>query len=144
MTQVATNLRNTRESARQIRFEPTTPFTATNVQDAIAQENALLPPEVLAVVTVGAAAIAPGTTEVAIQRIAPSATALSLPPLADGAPIHIFDLSTAVVDHTITLTANGTEKIMNDSTLEVRSNAAQLGSVTLHPSVALNRWYIAP
>lgn len=37
MSIIATNLRQTRESARQIRFEPTSPITATNVQDAIQQ-----------------------------------------------------------------------------------------------------------
>lgn len=37
MTTVSTDLRNTRESAKRLRFEPTGRFTATNVQDAITQ-----------------------------------------------------------------------------------------------------------
>lgn len=37
MSQVATDLRNTVEAARRIRFEPTPIITATNVQDAITQ-----------------------------------------------------------------------------------------------------------
>lgn len=41
MTTILTDLRNTRESARRIRYEPTLPFTATNVQDAIVQANSL-------------------------------------------------------------------------------------------------------
>lgn len=41
MTQVATDLRNTRESAKRLRFEPAPPFTATNVQDAIVQSIAV-------------------------------------------------------------------------------------------------------
>lgn len=40
MTTVATDLRQTRESARRIRFEPIGTITATNVQDAIAQASA--------------------------------------------------------------------------------------------------------
>lgn len=41
MTTIATDLRQTQESARRIRYEPTLPFTATNVQDAIGQANSL-------------------------------------------------------------------------------------------------------
>lgn len=37
MTQIATDLRNTRESARRIRFEPVGAITGTNVQDALQQ-----------------------------------------------------------------------------------------------------------
>lgn len=37
MTQVHTDLGNTRESARRIRFEPTGSITATNVQKAVEQ-----------------------------------------------------------------------------------------------------------
>lgn len=39
MTQIATDLRQTRESAKRIRFEPVGSNTATNVQDAIAQAS---------------------------------------------------------------------------------------------------------
>jgi len=37
MTVLRTNLHNTRDSARQIRFEPTAGITATNVQKAVEQ-----------------------------------------------------------------------------------------------------------
>lgn len=37
MTQIETDLRETFELAKRLRFEPTFPFTATNVQDAIQQ-----------------------------------------------------------------------------------------------------------
>lgn len=43
MTQIATSLRTTKESARLIRYEPLAPFTATNVQDAIGQAAAPRP-----------------------------------------------------------------------------------------------------
>lgn len=42
MSIISTNLRQTRESARQIRFEPVTPITATSVQTAIQQVVALV------------------------------------------------------------------------------------------------------
>lgn len=41
MSIIATNLRNTRESARQIRFEPVSGIPATNVQKAIEQLGSL-------------------------------------------------------------------------------------------------------
>lgn len=45
MTTVTTDLRNTIESARRIRYEPTLPITATNVQDAIDQ-SIVVPPTI--------------------------------------------------------------------------------------------------
>lgn len=44
MTQVATDLRNTRELAKRLRFEPVDQITATNVQDAIRQGGNLAIP----------------------------------------------------------------------------------------------------
>lgn len=85
-------------------------------------------------------------TTIAISRAAPAATAGSLPAVAtrSGRPISIVDWSSAVVDHTITLTPNGAETIMRQATWPLYSNAANLASVTLWPSVSLNGWYIKP
>lgn len=47
MTLVSTNLANTRESARQVRYEPTGSISATNVQKAI-EQAASQPPAVAA------------------------------------------------------------------------------------------------
>lgn len=98
------------------------------------------------VVTASSAAIAAGTGAVAVNRSAPSATALSLPTVAAqaGLPLRIFDWSTSVTDHTITLTPSGSEKIMRQSTWPIYSNAASLGGVMLIPSNTLGGWYIAP
>lgn len=98
------------------------------------------------VVTASSAAIAVGTTSVAVNRVAPSATALSLPPVVSqgGLPIKIFDWSTSVTDHTITLTPSGSEKIMRQATWPMYSNSASLAGLTLHPSITLGGWYIAP
>jgi hypothetical protein len=43
MSIVRTDLRTLRESAREIRFFPVPPITATNVQDAILQANTISP-----------------------------------------------------------------------------------------------------
>lgn len=98
------------------------------------------------VVTTSSAVVVAGTAAVAVQRAAPSATGLTLPPVAtqDGLPLSIIDWSTSVVDHTITLTPNGSETIMRAATWPIYSNAASLGSLTLYPSTTLNGWYIAP
>lgn len=57
MTIVQTDMRNTIEAAKRIRYEPTAPITATNVQDAIAQVQA----EVVPVSTVVTVAMSPYT-----------------------------------------------------------------------------------
>lgn len=86
------------------------------------------------------------TPAVAIVRAAPVTTALTLPPVASqaGVPMHIFDWSSAVTGHTITITPNGAETIMLASSWQIFSNSAQLGSMTLYPSTTLSGWYIAP
>lgn len=43
MSIVRTDLRTLRESAREIRFFPAPPITATNVQDAVLQANSISP-----------------------------------------------------------------------------------------------------
>lgn len=96
-------------------------------------------------VTGASATIAAGTMSVVVQRAAPSTTALTLPPVASQkVPLKISDDSTSVTAHTITLTPDGSEKIMNLSTWELYSNSASLAGVTLIPSVDLSGWYIAP
>lgn len=90
--------------------------------------------------------VAAGTAAVAIQRASPTATTVTLPTVVsqDGVPLSIIDWSSAVTNHTITITPNGTETIMQAATWLLYSNAAQLGSLTLYPSTTLNGWYIAP
>lgn len=97
-------------------------------------------------VVTGASGTVGDVMAVAVNRTAPSATSLALPSALSrsGKPLHVFDYSTSVTDHTITLTPNGTEKIMRASSWPVYSNSAQLGSVTLYPSSTLGGWYIAP
>lgn len=97
-------------------------------------------------VTTASAAIAAGTPAVAINRSAPATTALTLPSAASqsGLSLSIFDWSTSVTSHTITLTPNAGDVIMRQSSWSILSNSASLGSLTLRPSTTLGGWYIAP
>lgn len=98
------------------------------------------------VVTGASATIAAGTAAVVVQRAAPSTTALALPAVAaqDGQPLRVADYSSSVTAHEITLTPDGSEKIMGLSSWVLYSSAASLAGVTLIPSTTLNGWYIAP
>jgi hypothetical protein len=99
-------------------------------------------------VTAGAAAIVAGTSLVAVQRVSPTATALTLPTLASqfasGKKLQIVDFSTAVTNHTITLSVPDSATIMQQATFQLLSTAVQLSGVMLQPSPDLNAWVIAP
>lgn len=101
-------------------------------------------PEEPVVVTGATATVAPGTATIAIQRAAPATTGLTLPTVAgqNGIPLHVTDQSTSVTGHTITLTPNGTEKIMTQSSWQLISTASSLGNLTLYPSVTLSGWFL--
>lgn len=104
-------------------------------------------PDVLQTVTSASDTISASTSLLAIQRNAPSTTALALPSVLDvidGHRISILDWSTAVTDHVITLTPAGSETVMKAATWPMYSNAAQLSSLTLRANRTLNGWYIAP
>lgn len=98
-------------------------------------------------VTGASATISATAGSIAIVRAAPTATALALPSVStrNGAPLPIFDWSSAIVsDHTITITPNGSEKIMLLSSYVMISTSAQLAGLTLYPSTTLSGWFIAP
>ena len=97
-------------------------------------------------VTGASASISATAGSIAIVRVTPTTTALQLPTVAsrNGQPLPIFDWSTISGDHTITITPDGTEKIMKNATLVMVSTASQLASVTLFPSTTLSGWFIAP
>jgi hypothetical protein len=103
-------------------------------------------PEEPIIVTASSAVIDAGTNAVAVNRSAPSATGLTLPSVfgQDGQPIRIFDWSTSITDHTITLTPFGAQTIMRAATWPLYSTAVSRAGVTLYPSTDLNGWYIAP
>lgn len=110
--------------------------------------NALLAPSGYSFQSVAGAAgaILSGTSILAIQRAAPAATALVLPNLAaqwlTGRPLKIVDWSTAVANHTITLTTPDGSTIMQQASWKLLSSAVQLAGVTLNPSPDLNGWIV--
>jgi hypothetical protein len=84
---------------------------------------------------------------VTIERAGPTTTALALPAVETF--IHpqllIADYSSDVTDspgHLITITPNGTQKIMRQSTWPLFSNSASLASVRLIPVIALPAWIV--
>lgn len=84
-----------------------------------------------------------GATLAAIQRSAPATTALAIPSVVNQrGPLHIVDWSTSVTNHVITLTPNGAETIMRQSSWQILSSASQLGSLRLYPSPDLSGWVI--
>lgn len=89
-----------------------------------------------------------GVSLLAVQRVAPFATSVVLPKLADqwnsGRKLQIVDFSTAVVLHDITLTTSDSSTIMQRPSLRLRSTPDQLSGVTLQPSPDLNSWVTAP
>lgn len=97
-------------------------------------------------VTTGSDSVGATDMALAVSRAAPSTTAISLPAVAsrNKVPARIIDWSTAVTDHTITLTPNGAETIMGQATWPLFSNSASLASITLYPSTVLSGWYVAP
>lgn len=99
-------------------------------------------------ISAGSTPINVGVTLAAIQRAAPAVTILTLPDLlsqwATGRPLRIVDWSTAVTQHVISLAPVGNATIMQLSSWELLSTAAQLAGATLYPSPDLNGWVIAP
>lgn len=103
-------------------------------------------------VTASTDTISATVSTVVVNRSAPSTTGLTLPNAGarGGRQLRVVDFSTAVTDHTITLTpASAAQKVMRQSTWSLFSNASSLAAVTLRPIVdpddATNFvWVIAP
>lgn len=93
-----------------------------------------------------AGAVLSSTSLLAVQRVAPAATALTLPSVASrsGKALQIVDWSTAVAAHTLNVTPAGAETIMLKPSWQLLSTSDQLAGLTLFPSIDLNGWVIAP
>lgn len=95
-------------------------------------------------VTGASATITAGTPAVAIVRTAPVTTSLTLPAVsAQADKLQIFDWSSSVTGHTITINRAGSDMIMRATSFQLFSNAASLASITLYPSTTLGGWYTA-
>lgn len=118
MTTIRTDLRNTLENARRIRFDPTTLNSATNVQDAIeGVSTGFLPDLTTPTVVTGTGNIA--VTAVVVQTNQAGAITLTLPDSAlwaaqnskYGLPLSIFDMSGAASTNNVTLNTTGGQTI---------------------------------
>lgn len=97
------------------------------------------------IVSGASASIAAMENFAVVQRSAPTATALALPAVTaqDGIPMSLADWSTGIVsEHAITITPDGTEKIMGQASLTIYSTPSQMASVTLRPSTTPAGWSI--
>lgn len=89
-----------------------------------------------------------GISLLAVQRVGPVATSLTLPNLnvqwASGRKLQIIDFSISVANHLITLVTSDGSTIMQQPSWGLLSTAVQLAGITLQPSPDLNAWIIAP
>jgi len=98
-------------------------------------------------ITAPTAIIAPGTKVLAIVKVNPTTTGLTLPTVAAQAlaPLYIFDRSsgfTSTSRHLITLTPTAGQTIMGETSWSIQSNIAFRAASMLIPSVNLNGWLL--
>lgn len=122
MTTISTNLRNTLESARRTRYDPSSVNTATNVQDAINNMLAGLPASTTVVAT-GAIAV----TDINVQTNQAAPITLTLPNSVAwaaasgkyGLPLSIFDISGNAETNTVTINPAGGQTISGLAALTI-------------------------
>jgi hypothetical protein len=147
MTQVRTDLGNTKESARRERFEPTASNLATNVQQAIANA-ATAPTNSTARLPASGTPVAILTTdtEVGINTSA-AAVICNLPSVAawaaanpNGLPLRIFDYTGNANVNNITFVLNGSDVFLQGISPVVSTSN---GGVALRPVLgSSNKWNI--
>jgi hypothetical protein len=143
MTTVRTDLRNTRESARRIRFEPSGDMTQTNIQKEIEELDARIPqsaPNSRTVTTAGAIAIA--ITDVFVYFNKADAADINLPDSVAWAAywnksdfdLYLADVSGAASANNLTIKPYGTQKL--DGVLVSILISTDFGSYRLRPAPA--------
>lgn len=134
MTQIATDLRQTRESAKRIRYEPTAPFTATNVQDAIVQSASVPTVIVPTAVTVAMSPYTPlSTDQLLMVDTSGGPVTIQMPLSATrGLDLEIKDATGNAAANPISVLRAGAETIDGLTTYPIDSNfaAAKLGLKT--------------
>lgn len=133
MAIVRTDLRDTRERAREIRFEPTGAITQTNVQKAI--EQAASQPQAVSGTAVNAAAspytVLPTDSVLYVDSTAGPINILLQPSAARlGVPLVVKDVGGAGSTNNITLTRSGAETIDGLAALVIN---ADFGGYRLNP-----------
>lgn len=146
MTVIATNLLNTRESARQLRVEPTTGIgggiTQTNIQMALEQLDGeiqqIIVPSVQAVTASGTTVVSASTTALIFRKATPSASPFTLPPGVNGHTIEVSDETGNSQD--MTATPDGTDNIMGVNGPMI---VASSGGIAQSGGVAILKYYSA-
>jgi len=85
-------------------------------------------------------AVSSTTAILAIEKVAPTTTTLSLPAVATRAnrlPLQIVDWSTSITNHAIKLVPNGSETIMQQNLWSLLSTPNQLAGLTLTPVIMI-------
>lgn len=101
------------------------------------------------IVTGASGSVPAGTQIVIIERVAPTATTINLPPISQqqNVQLTIIDWSSGVLgggaDHVITIDGDSTETIMRELTYAIVSNSVQLAHVTLIPLSDVSGWGIS-
>lgn len=94
------------------------------------------------------ATIQTGATILAVQRVGPATTTLTLPNLnaqwQSGRKLQVVDFSTSVTHHVIALVTPDGSTIMQRSSWSLLSTPDQLSGIMLTPCPDLNSWIIAP
>lgn len=113
MTTVSTDMRQTRESARRIRFEPTLPFTATNVQDAIQQVATIAVPATTPITFAMSPYTVLATDRILLVNTSAGAVTINMMPAAarNGLDLEIKDDTGNAATNAISVVANGAETI---------------------------------
>jgi len=134
MALARTDLRNTRESAKRIRFERASGLQATNVQDAISEAAAQ--PVVITPTTVGATPYNVLNTDTVLYvdtSIGP--VTINLQPAAGrgGRPLEIYDVTGNAAANPISLVPSGAETVDGQAPFPIDMN---YGGVNLYPKAA--------
>lgn len=133
MPVVRTDLRNTRESARRLRFEPASPLTATDVQKAI--EQVLTLPQTVNPTNVAVSPYAPVLADSVLWVDTSAARVINLPTGASraGRPLQIKDITGSAFANNITINPSGAETVDGLAPLLIDIN---YGGYTLYPKPA--------
>lgn len=132
MTIIRTDMRDTIESARRIRFEQTGGIRGTNVQTAIEQATSTPPSINPTPVNAAMSPYAPTPTDSVLYvdtSTGPISIALSDPTLRNGQPLTVKDVSGDAATNNITFTGQSIDEIAPPN-FKIESN---FGGVRLNP-----------
>lgn len=142
MTQVQTNLRNTRERARQLRFEPVGAVTQTNVQKAIEQVSASSASQAITPTGVNVSPYAVLVTDTVLYvdtAGGPITINLATGSSRGGIPLTVKDITGHAAANPITIVPNGGETIDGQANYPIGND---FGGVRLYPRI--NSYTVAP